>query len=141
MRRTISLAAIAVAVLAFGPSARGDHEHGEHLKKCAKTCANCQLECDACFKHCIHLAGEGKKEHAKSAQYCADCAECCRACAALCARQSPLARPMLDCCAKCCDDCAASCEKFPDDKHMAQCAKVCRDCAKECREMVKHLGA
>jgi hypothetical protein len=85
------------------------------------------------------LAG-GKKEHATTAQLCADCAECCKTCSTLCARQSPLARLMLESCAKCCDECAAACGKFPDDKHIADCAKSCRDCAKECRELLAHLG-
>ena len=133
--------ALAVAVIAsLGQSARAQHEHDEHLTKCAKVCADCQVQCDSCFKHCLDLVAGGKKEHAKTAQLCVDCGECCKACATLCARQSPLARPMLECCAKCCDECAAACEKSPDDKHMAACAKSCRDCAKECREMLKHLG-
>lgn len=118
--------------------AEGNHQ-ATHLTKCAKVCADCQLECDSCFAHCLKLLSEGKKEHATTAQLCADCAECCKACATLCARQSPLAGPMLDCCAKCCDQCAAACEKFPDDEHMAKCAKACKECAKHCRETLKQL--
>lgn len=140
MTRTLSLMSLGLAVMAYAPAARGGHEHGDHLMKCAKACANCQLTCDSCFKHCLTLAANGKKEHAQSARYCADCAECCKTCATLCARNSPLARHMLDGCAKCCADCAAACAKFPDDRHMAECATVCRDCAKECREMIKHVG-
>ncbi len=125
-------------------SAHGEHEHAEHFMKCAKVCADCQLQCDSCFKHCLTLTADGKKEHAKAAQLCIDCAECCKTCATLCGRQSLLTGPMLECCAKCCakccDECAAACEKTPDDKHMAACAKSCRDCAKQCREMLKHLG-
>lgn len=133
---------IAVLLMAalVGQVAHAGGEHGGHMSECAKICANCQLACDSCFKHCISLAGEGKKDHAECAQYCADCAECCKACATLCGRQSPLSPQMLDCCAKCCDACAASCEKFPDDKHMAQCAKTCRDCAKSCRDMGKMVA-
>lgn len=126
--------------VANGKGEAGREPHAEHLLKCAKTCADCQVECDACFKHCHTLLAQGKKEHAKTAQMCADCAECCKACATLCARQSPLARHMLICCAQCCDDCAAQCETVPSDKHMAACAKTCRDCAKECRAMLKHFG-
>jgi hypothetical protein len=114
--------------------------HGEHQLKCAKVCADCQVACDACFKHCIGLAGEGKKEHAATAQMCADCGECCKVCSSLCARQSALSDAMLACCAECCDRCAASCEKMPEDKHMAQCAKTCRDCAKSCCEMKKMVA-
>ena len=134
------LALAGLLVLGAGAVAPAEEKHAEHFTKCANACADCQVQCDSCFKHCLTLLADGKKEHARAAQLCADCGECCKACATLCARQSPLARPMLECCAKCCDDCAAECEKFPDDKHMAACAKSCRDCAKECREMLKHLG-
>lgn len=116
-------------------------EHAQHMSKCATVCAGCQLACDSCFKHCLTMAGDGKKEHAKTAQFCVDCAECCKACATLCARNSPLAGPMLECCATCCEKCAESCETQKDDKHMAECAKTCRDCAKECREAAKMIGA
>jgi hypothetical protein len=133
--------ALAVAVIApLGSLARAQHEHAEHFMECSKACADCQLQCDSCFKHCLMLLAGGKKEHATTAQLCADCAECCKTCSTLCARQSPLARLMLESCAKCCDECAAACGKFPDDKHMADCAKSCRDCAKECRELLAHLG-
>jgi hypothetical protein len=140
MYRLFSLAAL-VAVLFAAPVRAAEHDHAEHFTKCAKTCSDCQLVCDTCFKHCLMLTMEGKKEHGKMAMMCADCGECCNTCNTLCARSSMLSAHMLDCCAKCCDDCAASCEKAPDDKHMAECAKQCRDCAKECREMLKHLGA
>ena len=115
-------ATLAIVVAPVGPSARAQHEHAEHFMKCAKANADCQLQCDSCFKHCLTLLADGKKEHAKSAQVCADCAECCKAYSTLCARQSPLARHMLECSVKCRDECAAACEKFPDDKHMAACA-------------------
>jgi hypothetical protein len=140
MMHSLSLMATAVAVaamVAVGSAACAEPEHAHHLMKCAKTCADCQLQCDSCFSHCLGLLTDGKKDHAKTAKLCADCAECCKTCSTLCARTSPLANPMLECCAKCCDECAAGCEKFPDDKHMAACAKSCRDCAKECREALK----
>jgi hypothetical protein len=142
MLRTFSLiaATLAIAVAPMGQSASAQHEHAEHFLKCAKVCADCQLQCDSCFKHCLIMTASGKKEHAKTAQLCADCAECCKTCSTLCARQSPLSLHMLECCAKCCDDCASACEKTSDDKHMAACAKSCRDCAKDCRAMVKHLA-
>ncbi len=134
-------APLAVAVVTLvGQPARGQHEHAAHFMKCANVCADCQLQCDSCFKHCLTLLADGNEKHAKSAQLCADCAECCKTCATLCARESPLARHMLECCANCCDECAAECEKFASDKHMADCAKSCRDCAKECRALLEHLG-
>lgn len=142
MMRALSLLVVGIAMSTFsqGQLVAAD-EHGEHMLKCAKVCADCQVECDACFKHCLSLAAGGKKEHEKTAQLCADCAECCKTCATLCARQSPLAGPMLECCEKCCKECASACEKYPDDKHMAACAKSCRECEKECAAMLKHVGS
>jgi len=142
MTRYTSTLAFAVATLFLTATNNAGviaQEHGEHLSKCAKTCADCQLECDMCFKHCLKLVADGKKEHEKTAQLCVDCAECCKTCATLCARNSPLAGPMLECCEKCCKECASACEKHSDDKHMAACAKACRACAKDCAEMLKHL--
>ena len=142
MRSLYSMAtALAVAVIApVGQSARAQHEHAEHFTKCAKVCADCQLQCDSCFKHCLTLLADGKKEHGKTARLCADCGECCKTCSTLCARESPLSRHVLECCAKCCDECAAACEKTSDDKQMADCAKSCWSCAQDCREMLEHLG-
>lgn len=137
MTRFASTLFLGLIALAASPGTAFSDEHDEHMLKVAKLCADCQLECDACFKHCLTLAADGKKEYAKTAQMCVDCAECCKACASLCARQSPLARHMLKCCEACCKDCAAACEKFPDDKHIAACAKICRECAKECASMGK----
>jgi hypothetical protein len=136
----LMLAALAVACLSpMGAVADAEHEHGEHFMKCAKKCAECQISCDSCHKHCVHLLASGKKDHAKTVQTCADCAEFCKACAALCARQSPFAKHMLEGCAKVCDECGEACSKFKEDKHMSECAKTCKDCAKECRAMLKHF--
>src|SRR5260370_3749406 len=142
MLRTFYLmaAALAVAVVApVGQSARAEHEPAEHFLTCAKVCADCQLQCGSCFKHCLTLLADGKKEHAKTAQLCADCGECCKTCSTLCARESALTRPVLECCAKCCDECAAACEKTADDKHMAASAKSCRNSAQSLPEILKHL--
>ena len=128
----------AIAFSAVAPSmVQADEHKDSKMKKCAEVCAACQVECDSCFDHCLQLLAKGEKAHLETAKLCADCAECCKACATLCARNSALSQPMLECCAKCCEECAAACEKFPDDKHMAACAKSCRDCAKECRSMLK----
>ena len=113
------------------------HAHEAHFLACAKACADCQIQCDSCFSHCLMMLIDGNEEHAKTVQLCADCSECCKMCATLCARESSLAHVLLESCAKCCDECAAACEKIKDDKFMAACAKSCRDCAKACRDCVK----
>jgi hypothetical protein len=83
-------------VAAASLQATSGAEDHSHLQKCAKTCADCQVVCDAWFKHCQTLAGKGNTKHTKTAQYCIDCAECCKVCASLCSRQSPLAKHMLE---------------------------------------------
>ena len=138
------LLAVAVAVLGLSLSAPAfgadeAHEHHGHFMKCAKACADCQLQCDSCFTHCRTLLAAGKKDHAKTVQTCADCAECCKLASTLTARSSPFSAAACECCAKCCDECAAACGKFKEDKHMAECSKSCRDCAKACREMLEHV--
>jgi hypothetical protein len=135
--RLLMVLALGVFALPVNP-AQAQH-HKEAFAKCAKACADCQVECDACFSHCKDLLTAGKKEHATTLQMCVDCAECCTLAAKLTARGSPFAGNACETCAKCCDECAAACEKFKDDEHMARCAKVCRTCAAECREMLKHL--
>ncbi len=131
--------AVAALALVFAVSpARADTPASEY-QKCAKACADCQVECGKCFHHCTSLLGEGHKEHVTTARTCADCGEACAFCATLCARQSPMTAHAAEACAKCCDDCAAACEKFPEHKPMVECAKACKECAKACRDMLKAL--
>jgi hypothetical protein len=134
------LPAFLAGVVLTAPVLRAqDHPHAEHFMKCARACADCQLECDSCFAHCKAMLVEGKKDHARTLQTCVDCAECCSLAAKLSARGSPFAVYACEACAKSCDDCAAACEKFPDDQHMKKCAASCRTCAKACRDMLEHL--
>jgi hypothetical protein len=137
----LSFISMVVAAAAGGQVTAGHSPHAEHMLQCAKVCADCQVICDACFKHCLTLLAEGGKEHVDTAQLCADCAECCKLAATLTARESPLAGPACECCATCCDKCAEACEKHPDDEEMAKCAKECRRCAETCRNMVKMVSA
>jgi len=142
--RMFALSAMAVAMLAsnaptFAAKDAVDGGHAAHMLKCAKVCADCQVQCDACFTHCASLVSEGKKEHAKCMNNCVDCAECCKLCATLCARQSSFSAAAAECCAKCCDECATACEKISGDETMIACAKTCRTCAKECRDMMKMM--
>lgn len=146
MNRREALTALGVSAAGLtaltGGQARSaeEHKHGEHFDTCAKACADCQVACDGCFRHCADLVARGNKGHVKTMHTCVDCAECCKLAASLSARQSQMARHACECCAKCCEECATACEKFQADKHMAACAKACRDCAKACREMLKHLA-
>lgn len=113
-----------------------DQKHHEYLMKCARACADCQVQCDSCFRHCAELATRGDKGHAVTMYTCLDCAECCKLAASLTARHSPFAEEASSCCMKCADDCARACEKFPNDKHMVECAKSCRECVKACKELI-----
>lgn len=142
--RIVSLGATTLALLVIGESAFAaekatDKSHAAMLLRCAAVCADCQVQCDACFHHCASLVSDGAPEHAKCMHLCVDCSECCTLCAKLCARESRLSLRAADFCAQCCDECAVACEEFPDDKHMIACSKACRNCAQECRDMVKKL--
>jgi hypothetical protein len=123
------------------PGPRSDPEPPAIYMTCARVCADCQLQCDACYKHCLGLVARGAKEHARTLELCADCAQCCGLGAALSARRGPLAGHACDCCAKCCDECAAACDKMAGDEIMARCGKECRACAKVCRDMVQRVTA
>lgn len=136
-----SFLSMVLAAATGGQVAASHSPHADHMLQCANVCADCQVVCDACFKHCLTLMSAGGKEHSETAQLCADCAECCKLAATLTARESLLAGPACECCATCCDKCAEACEKHPDDEHMAKCAKECRRCAETCRNMVKMVGS
>jgi hypothetical protein len=136
---TATIFALTICLNASSIQAADDPHHG-HFVKCAKACADCQVQCDSCFQHCAGLVTQGEKAHAVTMRSCVDCAEVCKAAASLSGRQSPYAASVCEACAKVCDQCATECEKFPNDKHMADCATSCRNCAKECREMVKHAA-
>jgi len=142
MSRILLSATITALALGFNAMSlrAADDQHHEHFMKCAKACADCQLQCEMCFQHCSGLVVQGEKSHAATMRSCSDCAEVCKLAATLSARGSSFAAPSCELCAKVCDQCATACEKFPQDKHMADCAKSCRDCAKACREMVAHAG-
>jgi len=127
--------------VSVAPMWRSDSEPPAAYMNCARVCADCQLQCDSCYKHCLGLVAGGAKQHARTVELCADCAECCKMAATLSARSSPLARHACDCCAKCCDECAAACEKMTGDEMMIRCGKECRTCAKACRDMVQHVTA
>jgi hypothetical protein len=142
MNRTRILGGVALLGLLLwsaGLRLLADEKHVEgHYEKCAKACAECQVQCDSCFRHCADLVSEGKKDHTRTMHLCADCGEVCTTAAKLSARHSPLAVPTCEACAKACDQCGDACEKFPADDHMKACARSCRECAKACREMIKH---
>lgn len=114
--------------------------HEPMYAKCAKACADCQLECDACGAHCAMLVASGEEKHLLTMKTCADCATMCTAAARIVASAGPFSGIACRSCAEACAACASACEQFPDDKHMQQCAKECRECEKACQEMLKHLG-
>jgi hypothetical protein len=138
---TTVFAAVGGLIALNGIQARAQQpdSHHEHFAKRAKACADCQVSCDSCFRHCATLVANGKKEHVKTMHACVDCADYCALAAKLSARQSSFSATACDGCAKTCDECAKECEKFKDDKHTVDCAKSCRDCAKACRTMIGHL--
>lgn len=141
------VAVIGIASLIFAPGmsvsddAKGGHsQHGELYGKCAKACAECQLVCDDCARHCAGALHEGKKEHYATLQATEDCATICAAASRIVSRGGPSSARICMVCAEVCASCAKECERFPDDKHMAACAVECRACEKACASMVKSLS-
>jgi len=135
-RHLLALLALVGFVL---PLRADENPHHAHMAACAKACADCQNACASCQAHCTDLLADGKKEHLRTAQLCADCADICTAAAKIVSRGGPTAGTTCEACAKICDVCGEACEKHPQDEHMKMCAKACRDCAKACREMLKHI--
>lgn len=117
-----------------------DHRHDSHFAICAKACATCQLECQACHHHCEELVAGGKKQHVQTMKLCVDCGDICAVAANIVARHGALSTLICEACAKACDECGKACAKFADDEHMKKCAQECKKCAAACREMVKHAG-
>ncbi len=54
MLRNFSLMVATLAIAVAGQSAYAQHEHVERLMTCAKASADCQLQCDSGFKHCLN---------------------------------------------------------------------------------------
>jgi hypothetical protein len=142
--QVMGITAAGVAALVGGPGSvlALQHErptHADHFAKCAKACADCLNACEVCFRHCVGLVAEGRKDHLPSLNLCVDCGDTCAVAARISARQGSLAVAICEACANACDVCAVECEKFPQEKHMADCAQACRECAKACRELIHHL--
>jgi len=112
-----------------------DGSHGDHFTTCARICAECQINCEDCYRHCTERAAAGGMEHAAAMHLCLDCADACATASRLAARNGPLSALACEACAKACDACAEACEAAGADRHMSACAQSCRDCANSCREM------
>jgi hypothetical protein len=146
-RREFALAGLsAVALTAFGSAdeRRPDRKEGHEamFDKCAKTCSDCQRECEACATYCGKLLVKGSEHHLAVLMTCRDCADLCAVSASLTARQGPFADLACRACADACAKCATQCEKHGrDDKVMTHCAEECKRCEKECREMISHSVA
>ncbi len=121
------------------PAAAPDKHHAMYAS-CAKTCADCMVECGMAAHHCSEMVEAGKKEHLKPMQLAAACSEFCSLSAKLTACHSDLAPASCDACAKACDMCGAACAKFPDMPEMKACVESCKKCAASCREMAKMGG-
>ena len=134
---------VAAGLLVLGGRAAAadeDNPHAGHMQGCAKACAECMRECDACSRHCAELVASGHKDHLETLGTCADCSSFCEMAAHVVARGGPMSRTACEACAKACAVCGAACAKFPDDQHMKRCADECKSCEKACREMLQHLG-
>ncbi len=61
----------------------------ERVRSCAEACAECELACQACARHCVD---SGMVEMAECVKRCLDCATLCAACLPLLAHDSSYCR-------------------------------------------------
>lgn len=115
-------------------------DHHAMMEECAKACDDCARLCDMCAAHCAKMVAEGKKEHLKTLQTCADCASICSAASCVVARSGPFSDILCSGCADACKRCGDACEQFKDDPMMKRCMDECRKCEKACRDMMKHMA-
>ena len=52
--------------VSVAPVLRSDSESPAVYMNCARACADCQLQCDSCYKHCLGLVAGGAKQHART---------------------------------------------------------------------------
>ena len=135
----VSLGGLA-ALAAPAPVAKAPDAHHMMYSSCAKTCADCMVECGMTAHHCSELVAAGKADHLKPMQLAAACAEFCSLAAKQTACHSELAPAACEACAKACDMCGAACAKFTDMPEMKVCVESCKKCAASCREMAKMGG-
>jgi len=142
-----ALAALHVAGAADEPSGVepprvGSANPEDRFEPCARTCSDCQRECDYCATHCADLLGKGEQHHLVTLMSCRDCAELCAAASRIVARHGSFADLFCQSCAEACLRCAKACEEHgKNDKVMLRCAEECRTCEKACRDMVASAGA
>jgi len=146
-RREFALAGLSAAALtAFGSAdeRRPDRKDGHDVAfdKCAKSCSDCQRECEACATHCGKLLVKGSDHHLDTLMTCRDCADLCSTAASLTARRGTFADLACRACADACAKCATQCDRHGrDDSVMTRCAEECRRCETACREMISHAVA
>ena len=104
------------------------------MDDCLKACKTCASTCEETFAHCFGLVTEGKKEHAREAEYALDCAEFCALSVKLMLRKSDLVAESCHACAEACKKCGDECAKH-DGEVMKRCVAACRECEKTCRAM------
>ena len=52
---TLALSLFVVSAPTFAAKEVKDGPHAAHMTKCAAICADCQVQCEACFKHVPEL--------------------------------------------------------------------------------------
>lgn len=110
------------------------------MDDCLKACKACASTCEETFEHCFGLVKEGKKEHAKAAEYALDCAEFCALSVRMMLRKSDLMAESCRACAEACKMCGDECAKH-EGEEMKRCVAACRECEKTCHAMAAAMPA
>jgi hypothetical protein len=129
----------AVGLAAMSGREAAAHELDPVHKECLEACSDCAKACDMGFHHCLTLAAEGKKEHAKPLEYFESCAGFCALSACNIAKHSPLMAFSCDACEDACKETLAVVSKS-DSPEMKAAAKALARCEKSCAAMVEAMG-
>ena len=100
-------------------------------KELISVLAECAAACNYCAVSCL------KEDNVKMMERCIrldlDCAAICKMAMDYVARDSSMAREVLDLCAKACRECGEECAKHKHD-HCQMCAEACRRCEQACQQ-------
>ena len=131
---------IAASALASNLARADDpHKHVDDKTKpptalhAAREAAECSVECEKCYTHCLQMVYDGKQEHVASAAACLDCADICSTTSRILGRKGAMVNIIRDACVQACTACALECEKYPDHAMMKECAATCRRCIEACK--------
>lgn len=90
----------------------------------------CWAACDHCYNACFQQ--EDLSMMARCIRLDRDCAGICQLTASALARNSEVAKNLLQACVDICQACGTECARHSHHEHCRQCAEACQACAEAC---------